>query len=490
MDNRHILVVEDEDIAREYVAQSLRDNGFFVDEAAGGAEALQALRERDYAVVISDIRMPDMNGMELLEQIKNLRPDTEVILATGYASVEDAVRAVKMGAYQYLAKPLRLEEVTLMAERAVEKRRIHVELQSLRRQLHNANMPKIVGHSRVMQDLRQQIRRVGAADCTVLLLGETGTGKELVARSLHAQSRRAAGRFLAVNCAALSDELLAHELFGHEKAAFTGAYSAQKGLLEAAGQGTFFLDEVGDMSLTMQASMLRVLESRTLFRVGGTREIPVDVRILAATNKDLPRMIEEGSFRRDLYYRLNIMTLRIPPLAGRREDIPLLAYYFLTRAEEGKDKKIRNIDPEAMALLQRHDYPGNVRELQHIMERAAILCNSDSIGPAHLPPELRTDDCPDGKGTAPAPWPHEEPPAGAGQELRHLVPAATAAAAAPQAENARAAGQRFVSLEENERRYLAEVMRAAGGSTSGAAKLLGLNRGTLWRKLKRLGLAD
>lgn len=449
MENRSVLVVEDEEIAREYVCEALRDKRFDVHEAATGTDAAEALAAREYAVVVSDIRMPGMDGMRLLEHIKRVCPDTEVILATGFASVEDAVQAMKMGAYQYIAKPLRLDEVVLMVERAVEKRRLQVEVGELRRRLSGESTVRILGDSPVIRRLRQDIRRVAPADCTVLVLGDTGTGKELVARALHADSGRSERRFLAVNCAALTEDLLARELFGHEKSAFTGAYSAQKGLLEAADKGTFFLDEVGDMSLGMQASMLRVLEDRTFFRVGGTRDIPVDVRIVAATNKNLRQMVEEGTFRRDLFYRLNIMTLQVPPLAGRREDITLLAHFFLRQADSAK--KVRDIDAAAMKLLCGYNYPGNVRELRHIMERAAVLCSGDMVTPAHLPPEVS-----------------ERPAASTGRESERV----------------------FVSLEENERNYLAEVMQAAGGSAGKAAALLGINRGTLWRKLKRFGLSD
>ena len=455
MDNKRILVAEDEDIAREYLCHMLRDKGYEVFEAATGQAALEALDEREYFLVLSDIRMPGVDGMRLLEHIKGTSPDTEVILVTGYASVEDAVAAMKAGAYQYVAKPLRLEQIALMVERALEKRAIKVELNELKQHLHNANVPRIIGHSQGIRELKKQIRQIAPADCTVLILGETGTGKELVARSLHAGSPRSGKRFLAVNCATFTEELLAHELFGHEKAAFTGAYNTRKGLLEAAENGTFFLDEVGDMSLGMQASMLRVLENRTVFRVGGTREIPVDVRIIAATNRDLHKMVEEGTFRMDLLYRLNTMTLRMPPLCERREDIPLLARFFLSRCGAGMGKKIGGIDRKARDMLAAYAFPGNVRELEHIMERAAILCNGDTITAAHLPPEVKN-----GTESAPAPCPGREK------------------------------GRPFVSLEENEKRYLTEVLEETGWSTSKAALLLGMNRGSLWRKLKRFGLTD
>ncbi len=448
-----VLVAEDETIARENLVHVLARKGWEAVPAENGAAAVRALEEGDFALVITDMRMPDMDGMQLLERVRSTSPDTEVIIITGYASIEAAVESIRKGAYQYLAKPIRLDEVTLMAEKALEKRRLRLEVRSLRQRLEAADTPIIIGQSPVMRNLKAQIAQVAPVDCTVLVLGETGTGKELVARALHAASPRRDKRFLAVNCASLTEDLLSNELFGHEKAAFTGAQAAKRGLLEAAAGGTFFFDEVGDMPLSMQANLLRVLETRTLLRVGGTVEVPVDVRVVAATNKNLQQMVMEGSFRRDLFYRLNVMTLQVPPLSERREDVILLASFFANRFASALRKNITDIADDVLDVLAAYAFPGNVRELENLMERAVVLCNGESIEMAHLPPELRAES--------------------------HLV--------RPSAQD----GFTFddvVSLDENERRYLAWVLERTRGNKTRAAEVLGLNRGSLWRKLKRYGL--
>lgn len=459
MNDFRVLVVEDEAIAKSCMAEFLRDNGYQVDEAADGLAALRSLESREYALVITDVQMPGLDGMQLLEFIKSSNADIEVIMTTGYASVEDAVSAVQMGAFNYLSKPIRLDELGIMVDRALERRQLFLEVGRLKNKLGNDDFPGIVGQSPSIMRLKKEIRQIASADCTVLITGDTGTGKELVARALHAQSNRKDERFLAVNCATLSDELLANELFGHEKAAFTGAGSLQKGLLEAANGGTFFLDEVGEMSLGMQASLLRVLETRAFMRVGGTREIPVDVRIIAATNRNLQGMVESGAFRADLYYRLNIITVHSPSLVERKEDIPLLAHYFLNKHCTTMDKKIARISDPVLRTLCSHSYPGNVRELSHLIERAVVLCSGDAVLPAHLPAEFKNT--PD----IALPMSAQVPENGTEPEV-------------------------YPSIEEHERSYLAKVLEDAGGSAATAAKLLNMNRGTLWRKLKRFGLIE
>ena len=448
-DTSRILVAEDEAIARENFAHALTRKGHEVTLAENGRNALRALDSGEFDVLVTDLRMPDADGMQLLEYIKANAPDTEVVILTGYATVETAVDAMRKGAFQYLSKPVRLEELCLVVGKALEKRRLRQEVVRLRRRLENADQPHIVGGGPAMRALKETIAQVAPVDCNVLVLGETGTGKELVARAIHAQSPRAEERFLAVNCSSLSEELLANELFGHESGAFTGAKAMKKGLMESADRGTFFMDEVGDMPPSMQAALLRVLETRTLLRVGGNKDVPVDIRLIAATNRDLKMMVEEGAFRRDLYYRLNVITLRVPPLAERREDIPLLAAHFAARSASAMSKPVSEIADDAMRILREYEYPGNVRELENIMERAVVLCNGATIRPAHLPPDLLHG--------------------------QHFI---------------RPCEEEVVSLEENERRYLSWVLDVAGGNKTRAAEMLGLNRGSLWRKLKRFHLAD
>ncbi|MCL2791377.1 MAG: sigma-54 dependent transcriptional regulator [Desulfobulbus sp.] len=453
MENIRILIAEDEIISRTNMVHVMNRNGCEVTAVENGHQAADALTKAEYDVVITDICMPDMDGIQLLEHIKATAPDVEVIIVTGFASIETAVEAMRKGAYHYLAKPVRLNEVPIVVEKALEKRRLKLEVNCLRQRLQQNDAPAIIGHSPLIKKLKRDIAQIATVDCTVLIQGETGTGKELVARSLHANSSRSGQRFLAVNCASFTEELLANELFGHEKAAFTGAQGIQKGLLESADKGTFFLDEVGDMPLTMQTNLLRVLETHNLFRVGGTVEIPVDVRIIAATNRDLKLMVEEGSFRRDLYYRLNVITLQVPSLAERREDIALLASCFVNRFAARLGREIAGIDDSAMNALTHYAFPGNVRELKHMMERAVVLCNGKNIRLAHLPPELGVE--------------RRVRRSQESQDFRYDT---------------------IVSLDENEKRYLAWVLKQAGGAKSRAAELLGLNRGSLWRKLKRFGL--
>lgn len=453
MNKLRILVAEDEPIARDNLVLSLESRGHEVTAVSDGGMALHALERNDFDLLISDVRLPVLDGMQLLDFAKRMRPDTEVVMLTGYASVESAVEAMRKGAYQYLAKPVRLDELGLIVERVREKSALHQELAALREEVRKGAAPTIVGHSPLMRALKRDIRRIGEVDCTVLIQGETGTGKELVARALHAASPRAGERFVAVNCASFSEELMANELYGHEKSAFTGAQGMKKGLLETADKGTFFLDEVGDMPFSMQAHLLRVLESNRLMRVGGTVEVPVDLRVIAATNRDLPKMIEEGSFRRDLYYRLNVFTLRLPPLSARREDIPPLMAFFVSRVSARLGKKVNDIDDDVLAVLGGYDFPGNVRELEHLVERAVVLCRDGVIRLSDLPPEF-----------------------GGGELPQKLM------------RDRAFCFDGIVSLEENERRYLGWVLERTGGAKGRAAELLGLNRGSLWRKLKRLGL--
>ena len=445
-----ILVAEDERIARENLTLVLEREGYEVTTVENGRQALRELTEHDYDLVLTDLSMPDVGGMEILEHCRRTRPDTEVLVITGFATVNSAVEAMQKGAYFYLPKPYKIDELRMLVAKALEKRHLRREVFELRRQMAEADMPHIIGHSPAIEALKETVHQIAPVDCNVLILGETGTGKELAARSIHHLSRRSAERFLAVNCASFNEELLANELFGHEREAFTGAGRMKKGLIESADKGTFFLDEIGDMPLGMQAKLLRVLENRTVIRLGGTQEIPVDVRILAATNKDLKQEVEDGAFRQDLFFRLNVITLNMPSLAVRPEDIPLLANFFLHRYAQKLGREVSSLSEEAMEALMGYQFPGNVRELENIMERAVVLCNGDTIEPAHLPDDL----------------------------VRY------------ERQLGRPALDRMVTLKENERDYIAWVIEQCGGNKTRAAEVLGVDRATLWRKIKRLGLEE
>ncbi len=450
-----VLVVDDEAIARKNLVHVLERQGLRAQSAPGGREALTMLENTEFDLVITDLVMQGADGLAVLARAKELWPDTEVILVTGFPTVETAVEAMRRGAYDYMVKPYRIDEARLLARKALEKRSLRLEVQDLRRRVQDLDEPAtLIGAAPVMERLRRTIDRVAPTDATILLQGETGTGKELIARSLHTVSRRAERRFLAINCGAFNDDLLENELFGHEQGAFSGALRLKKGLFEAADGGTLFLDEVGEMSLAMQVKLLRTLQERTVRRVGGVQDIAVDVRIVAATNKELKAEVEAGRFRADLFFRLNVITLEAPPLIARREDIPLLAHYFLANVARKLSRPTPVISPEALRLLSSYSYPGNVRELQNIIERAAVLTEDDSMEPRHLPPDMVMS----------------------GRGLSRLE------------EFAAPSSDLLVTLEENERRHISRVLDHAAGNKSRAARLLGIDRVSLWRKIRRLGL--
>jgi DNA-binding NtrC family response regulator len=358
---------------------------------------------------------------------------------------------MQKGAYHYIPKPYKIEEVRMITQRALEKKALKDELRVLKRDSYRGGgIPFIIGKSRKMQELVVLVGQIAPTDCNVLIFGETGTGKELFARAIHRQSGRAEERFLAFNCGAFTEELLTNELFGHEKDAFTGATTSKIGLLEAANRGTVFLDEIGDMVASMQVKLLRVIEEKSLLRLGGTQPIKVDIRLVAATNKDLTKEVETGRFRKDLFYRLNVVSLQLPPLAERRDDVPLLAHHFLARYTEPQKKSIKGFSDEAMEVLMNYEYPGNIRELENIVERAVVLCNEEEILAKHLPQEL-------------------------GQYSLKVY---------------RQASQRFPTLEENEVEYVSWVLKQVDGNKTRAAEILGIDRVSLWRKLKRWGFDE
>lgn len=443
-----ILIADDELIARENLEYVLRKEGYETLSVENGSVAIRELEKRQFDLVMTDLRMHPVDGIEVLLRTKDLYPDAEVIVITGYATVSSAVEAMQKGAFHYIAKPYKIDEVRNLVRQALEKRSLRQEVTELRRKVKSQEAaPLLIGNSLEMETLKRAIEQVAPTDCNVLILGETGTGKELVARTIHRLSPRADKRFLAINCGAFSEELLANELFGHEREAFTGARGIKKGLLEVAQSGTILLDEIGDMPLSMQVKLLRVLQERTLMRVGGTQEIPIDIRVMAATNKDLKQEVEHGTFRQDLYYRLNVITLAIPRLAERKDDVPILSLHFLRKFSVAQGKAIEAISNEAMDVLLSYEFPGNVRELENIIERAVALADRKIIQTEHLPPDL--------------------------QELGLRIPHSQ---------------RELVTLEENEREYIRWVLEQVNDNKTKAAEILGIDRVSLWRKLKRYSM--
>ena len=450
MKTRKILIVDDEPIARDNLAHIFRKDGYSPLLAENGEQAIDIIRKEEVDLVLTDLRMKGLDGMAVLAETKNLWPSTEVVVITGYASVDTAVAAMRQGAYHYVSKPFKIEELRAIVEKALEKNLLRKEIHTLRERVYSqTGASRIIGQSPKIQALRETIHQVAQLDCNVVIQGETGTGKELVARTIHDLSPRGGKRFVAFNCGAFTEELITSELFGHERGAFTGANKIKKGLLEMAERSTVFFDEVGELPLSMQVKLLRVLQERTLLRVGGTEEIPVDIRVLAATNKDLKREAEEGAFRTDLFYRLDVLTIKVPSLSERREDIPLLANHFLAKYTR-PEKVVPRLSLEAAQRLMSYEYPGNIRELENIIQRILIYCDGEVVEPQHLMADLH----------------------------------------ASSAVVVRDNRQNWPSLNEHEKRYILEVLDEVEGNKSSAAKILGIDRVSLWRKIKRYGLED
>jgi DNA-binding NtrC family response regulator len=444
-----MLIVEDEDIARRNLEHILRKQGYEVIAANSGSKAVDLLRQREFDLVLTDLKMEKVDGMQVLAKSRELHPYTEVIVITGYATVDSAVAAMKEGAYHYIAKPYKIDEIRQIVGQALTKRRLQLENLELKESLKKAQpVPFIVGKSKAITQVLETIRQIASSDTNVLILGESGTGKELAARAIHHLSGRSAKRFVAFNCGSFTDELMANELFGHEKGAFTGAVQEKKGLLQAADGGTVFLDEIGDMPMSMQVKLLRVIQEKELLRVGGVDPLPVDVRFVAATHRDLQQDVQSGHFRQDLYYRLNVIALQLPPLTDRSDDIPLLVNHFLVQKSRAMQKNIDAIAPQAMDLLCRYSWPGNVRELENIMERAVALENG---------PMIRVADLPD--------------------YIDNLT-----------IETYRHTPSEIPSLEDQEKRYIQWVLDKSEGNKTKAAKIMGIDRVSLWRKLKRYGI--
>jgi len=439
-----ILVVDDEMSIRESLSGWLEQDGYEVQTAADGPTALAQVQENHYDIMLLDVKMPQMDGITVLKKLKETHPDTAVVVMTAHGAIQDAVEAMKLGAFDYLLKPFDLEELSLTMEKLVQLQTLAMENLILKERVATiTRFENLVGQSPPMLKLFESIVDVAKSDATVLITGETGTGKELVARAIHAHSSRHYSPFIAINCGAFTEHLLESELFGHEKGAFTDAKYTKKGRLEMANAGTLFLDEVGDISMKMQIDLLRVLETREFTRVGGTTSIKSDFRVIAATHQDLQKNIREKIFRQDLYYRLNVIHLQVPPLRERPEDIPLLAQHFLRRYATETSKKIDSIHPETLEAMRRYLWPGNVRELENAIERAVVVGKTRQIKPGDLPfvsPETGTEE-----------------------------------------------GKRL-SLEEMESRYIAQVLALESGHISNAAKVLRINRTTLYHKIKKYGL--
>jgi two-component system NtrC family response regulator len=443
-----VLVVDDEPAQLELVAGFLRKRGFETGEASDGGAALARFKREPFDLILTDQKMPDCSGLELLERVRALSPEAAVIIVTAYGTIETAVSAIKAGATDYLTKPLNLDELLHRIQQVRERRRLTTENRELREALAERHRVEgIIGDSGRMQEVLSMVRRVAPSDATVLIRGESGTGKELIARAIHFASPRAAGPLVKVNCAALPEGLLESELFGHEKGAFTGATAARKGRFELADGGSLFLDEIGDLPLHLQVKLLRVLQEHEFERVGASRSTAVNVRILAATHRDLEGLVREGRFRDDLYYRINVVTLLLPPLRERREDLPPLVDHFVRAFAAKNGKAIRGLTRQAREALLRYDYPGNVRELENLIERAVVLTRDDVIDVADLPLTLAD------------PTREASPPAG-------LVAA----------------------VEGLERRMIRDALVSAAGVQTRAADLLGISERVLRYKLRKYGL--
>ncbi len=392
MDFKRILIVDDEPLMRDFLVETLQRKKYVVDSVGNGSQAIEKARSEYYDLVVSDIRMPEVSGMEVLEEVKKINIETEVVMITAFGTIENAVGAMKMGAYDYITKPFSADEIEIVVDRALERQQLRDENRNLRNdnnQLRNQLKEKytfssIVGVSDVMREVYDQIEMIAPSKATVLILGESGTGKELVARAIHYNSDRQNKPFIKVNCAALPESLMESELFGHEKGAFTGAIRTTKGRFELAHTGSLLLDEIGELSLPLQSKLLRVLQEREFERVGNPNPLSVDVRVIATTNRDLKEEVKEGNFREDLYYRLNVVPIVMPRLSARKEDIVLLADHFLRKYCEENGRHISGISDSAMDKLMAQDWPGNVRELENHIERAVVLCREDELDERHF----------------------------------------------------------------------------------------------------------
>lgn len=447
-----ILIADDEPLTLELIVERLDMEGYDVEVVSSGEEAVEAAKKGGFKVVLTDLSMPGMGGMGLLAHFSKHYPDTLVIVLTGFGTIETAVEAMKRGAYDYLSKPANLDEIVLTLRRAIELKNLKDENIALRSQIQEQHrLEKLIGQSPAMQNLYRIIRRVSKTDSTVLITGESGTGKELIANAIHFQSDRRDMPFVPINCGAIPEELLESELFGHEKGAFTGAFKERRGRFELAHRGTVFLDEIGEMSPKLQVKLLRFLQETKFQRVGGSRTVEVDVRILAATNKDLEKAVAESEFREDLFYRLNVIPIHVPPLRDREGDIPLLVQHFLREHCQKKDISAKRMARAAVESLQQYEWPGNVRELENVIERLVILTDNDEIQVSDLPRRMQIQQ------------PLEVKAIDLGEDGINLKE----------------------TLDELENKLILDALQRCGGVKNKAAKMLGLNRTTLIEKMKK-----
>jgi two-component system response regulator AtoC len=447
MQQIRVAVIDDEPTVCKTLKRALEKEGYEVETFLKGSPALEQMKKYPFHLVITDLRLPDLDGIKVLAEIKGRYPDASVIVITGYGSIDSAVEAMKEGAYHYVTKPIKLDEIRVLAKGAVERIRLAEENLRLRQELEGKyRFQGMIGNSPVMLNVFTTIKKVAAIDCNVLIQGNSGTGKELVARAIHFNSPRKNNPFVSFNCGAFTEELIANELFGHEKGAFTGATTTKMGLLETANKGTVFLDEIGEMPPSMQVKLLRAIEEKTILRVGGSKPINLDIRIIAATNRDIKEEVTEGHFREDLFHRLNVVAITLPKLADRRDDIPLLADFFIKRYNSIYHKDVKGMTSDALDSLLQYSFPGNVRELENIIERAVALSDKALIGPKDLPLDLQKLDVKD-------------------YDKENLV-----------------------NLEEIEKEYIKRVLAETNYNKAMATKILGLPRTTLWRKMKKYGL--
>ncbi len=451
MAHTRILIADDEEVMRDSLSDWLREDGYDVIAVASGAEAVEKVKSEPWSVLMVDLKMPGMDGMEVVRQVKKISPELPIIMVTAYATVDTAVQAMKEGAYDYIAKPFDPEQVGLAIRKIIAHQELLEENVALRQALRKQHeLQNLIGKSRKMQEIMETVQTIADSTANVLISGESGTGKEVVARAIHRSSLRREKPFMAVSCAAIPETLLESELFGYEKGAFTGATAQKRGRLEQAEDGTFFFDEIGEMSLKSQVDLLRVLQEREFRRVGGEALVRLEARVISATNKNLKKLVQEGKFREDLYYRLNVIPIHIPPLRERKEDIPLLALHFLKKYAVENGKHLNDFSPEAMELLLKYDWPGNVRELENAVERAVIVAAGSLVHLENLTVE--------GGVTARG-----------GAEITSISGSAT--------------------LGDVEKAHILKVLKANDWNVKKCSDILGIDRTTLYKRMKEYGVA-